>query len=142
MSIFRVLMVTAICLFLPIPVSAAASCKLTYNLKGWSFFYKEYHGSGIVTCKNGQRANVSIVTRGGGLTFGKSEISNGKGVFSEVKDINEIYGTYVVLDAHAGATKSVESQVMTKGVISLAISGKGRGFDLGVTLGEFTISPK
>lgn len=75
------------------------------------------------------------------MTLGKSEINNGKGVFSEVKSINEIYGTYVVLGGHAGATKSVEAQVMTKGEVSLAISGKGRGFDLGVTLGAFTISP-
>ena len=142
MSIFLKLLVTAICLFLSIPASAAmTSCKITYNLKGWSIFYKEYKGNGIVTCNNGQRANVSIITRGGGLTIGKSEINNGKGVFSKVKNINETYGTYVVLDGHAGATKSVEGQVMTKGEVSLAISGKGRGFDLGVTLGAFTIRP-
>ena len=142
MSIFRKLMATAICLILSIPASAAmTSCKITYNLKGWSIFYKEYKGNGIVTCNNGQRANVSIITRGGGLTIGKSEINNGKGVFSKVKNINETYGTYVVLDGHAGATKSVEGQVMTKGEVSLAISGKGRGFDLGVTLGAFTIRP-
>ena len=142
MSTFRKLMVTATCLFLSIPASAAmTSCKITYNLKGWSIFYKEYKGNGIVTCNNGQRANVSIITRGGGLTIGKSEINNGKGVFSKVKNINETYGTYVVLDGHAGATKSVEGQVMTKGEVSLAISGKGRGFDLGVTLGAFTIRP-
>ena len=142
MSRFRTLTVTAISLFITIPASAEmTTCKITYNLKGWSIFYNEYRGNGIVTCLNGQRANVSIVTRGGGLTIGKSEINNGKGVFSEVTNINEIYGTYVVLGAHAGATKSVEGQAMTKGEVSLAISGKGRGFDLGVTLGAFTIKP-
>ena len=142
MSIFRALMVTVICLFLPIPASAAmTSCKITYSLKGWSFVYKEYKGNGIVTCENGQRASVSIITRGGGATLGKSEINNGGGVFSEVKDINEIYGTYFVIDVHAGAVKSVEAQAMTKGEVSLAISGKGRGFDLGIALGAFTIRP-
>ena len=142
MSIFRTLTVTAICIFLSIPASAAmTSCKITYNLKGWSIFYKEYKGNGTVTCKNGQRTNVSIITRGGGLTFGKSEINDGKGVFSGVKNINEIFGTYIVLDGHAGATKSVEGQVMTKGEVSLAISGKGRGFDLGFSVGAFTIKP-
>ena len=142
MNIFRKLTVAAICLFLSIPASAAmTSCKITYNLKGWSIFYKQYKGTGIVTCKNGQRAKVSIVTRGGGLTLGKSEINNGKGKFTVVKNINETYGTYIVLNGHAGATKSVEAQVMTKGEVSLAISGKGRGFDLGVTLGAFTIRP-
>ncbi len=142
MSILRPLIVTAICIFLTNPVSAAmTSCKITYNLKGWSIIYKEYKGSGTVSCKNGQRVNVWIITRGGGLTIGKSEINKGKGIFSEVSHINEIFGTYIVLDGHAGATKSVEAQVMTKGEVSLAISGKGRGFDLGVSLGAFTIRP-
>ena len=140
---FRNLIVaTAVFLFLVNSASAAmTSCRISYNLSGWSFFYKEYRGKGTVTCENGQRTNVSIITRGGGITFGKSEIIDGKGVFSEVKNINEVFGTYIVLDGHAGATKSVEGQVMTKGEVSLAISGKGRGFDLGVALGAFTISP-
>lgn len=142
MSRFRTLMVTAICMYISIPASAEmTTCKLTYNLKGWSIIYNKYKGNGIVTCVNGQRKNVSIITRGGGLTVGKSEINNGKGRFSEVINISEVYGTYVVLGAHAGATKSVEGQVMTKGEVSLAVSGKGRGFDLGITLGAFTIKP-
>ena len=142
MSLFRALLVTVICLFVSIPASAAfTSCKLTYHIKGWSFIYREYRGTGFVTCDNGQRASVNIITRGGGLTLGKSEIDKGKGVFSEVTNINEIYGTYVVLAGHAGATKSAEGQAMTKGEVSLAISGIGRGFDLGLTLGAFTIKP-
>ncbi len=104
--------------------------------------YKEYKGTGHVTCRNGQQANVAIVSRGGGFTMGKSEIDNGSGVISEVKDINEVYGTYVFLEGHAGATKSVEGLVMTKGEVSLVLTGSGRGFDLGVTLGAFTISPR
>ena len=139
---FRTLIIAAICLFLSIPASAAMTiCKITYSLKGWSIFYNEYKGNGTVSCENGKSANVSIITRGGGLTLGKSEINNGKGVFSEVININELYGTYIALGAHAGATKSVESQAMTKGEVSLALSGKGRGFDLGFTLGAFTIRP-
>lgn len=142
MSILRDLIVTVIFLFFSMPASAAmTSCKIAYNLKGWSIFYQTYQGNGIITCNNGQRVGVNLITKGGGLTLGKSEINKGKGVFSEVTNINEIYGTYVVLKGHAGATKSVEGQVMTKGEVSLAISGKGRGFDLGVALGAFTIKP-
>ncbi len=116
MSKFRTLIVTIICFFLSIPVSAAmTTCKMTYNLKGWSFIYKEYKGNGFVNCENGQSANVNIISRSGGFTFGKSDVINGKGVFSEVININEIYGTYIVLDGHAGAVKSVEGQAMTKG---------------------------
>jgi hypothetical protein len=140
MNISSKLMIAAFCLFFTIPASAAmTSCKINYSLRGWSLFYKETKGNGVITCKNGQRANVSIITKGAGLTLGKSEINKGKGKFSAVKNINETFGAYVVLGGHAGAAKSVEGQVMTKGEVSLVISGKGRGFDLGVALGVFTI---
>jgi hypothetical protein len=117
------------------------TCTMSYYLKGWSFIYKTYEGRGTVRCRNGQRANVRITARGGGLTLGKSEIDRGRGVFSNVRDISEIYGTYVSVDAHAGTVKSVEGWAMTKGEVSLALSGKGRGFDLGVAIGAFTIKP-
>lgn len=118
------------------------TCRMTYNTKGWSIFYKEYHGTGVVSCNNGQRVNISIISRGGGLTIGKSEINKGKGRFTKVYNINEIYGTYFALDSHAGATVSVEAQVMTKGEVSLALTGEGRGVDLGVSLSAFTIRPR
>ena len=142
MSLFRLLIATLMCCLLSSPASAAAtSCKIRYQVKGWSIFYKQYKGYGTVKCENGQRTKVSITSRGGGLTVGKSEISKGKGIFSTVNNINEIYGTYIVLDGHAGMTKSAEGQVMTKGEVSLAISGTGRGVDLGVAIGAFTIKP-
>ncbi len=50
------------------------------------------------------------------------------------------FGTYVAAEAHAGAVKSSGAQVMTKGEVSLALSGTGRGFDLGVAFGAMTIS--
>jgi hypothetical protein len=143
MTILKMLLLTIVCLFPVISASAAmTSCRISYNLKGWSVFYKQYKGSGVVRCENGQRRNVSLITRGGGITLGKSEINKGKGKFTEVTNIDEIFGTYVVLDGHAGVTKSAEGQVMTKGEVSLAISGTGRGFDLGAALGAFTITPK
>ena len=143
MKIVRNLAAVAAVLLAALPASAGmTACKLQYSLKGWSFIYKQYKGSGTVTCENGQSAEVSIVTRGGGLTVGKSEIENGKGVFSEVKDIAEVFGTYVSASAGAGATKSVEAQAMTKGEISLAISGTGRGMEIGVAFGSFTIERK
>ena len=141
MRIKLTLIISAFCLVISFPAAAFTSCRLTYHLKGWSFFYKEYSGSGFVKCTNGEHAAVNIITRGGGLTIGKSEISHGKGTFSAVKNIREIYGSYIALDGHAGITKSVEGHVMTKGEVSLAISGIGRGFDLGAALGVFIISP-
>jgi hypothetical protein len=129
-------------LFLFSANAEALTCKITYDIKGWSFVYKQYKGTGLVSCNNGQRASVFIISRGGGLTIGKSQINRGSGAFSSLLDINEIYGTYIALDAHAGAVVSVDAQVMTKGEVSLAISGNGRGMDLGVALSGFTIRPR
>jgi hypothetical protein len=85
---------------------------------------------------------VSIRSKGGGLTFGKTRIENGIGEFSGVRDIHDIPGTYGAAEAHAGAGKSAHAQVVTKGDISLALSGKGEGWDLGVAFGNFIISAR
>lgn len=114
-------------------------CEITFNLKGWSVFYKTAEGSGTVTCSNGQKASVRIKVKGGGLTFGKSEIDNGTGRFSDLKDISEIYGGYAAAEAHAGAGKSTQASVYTKGEVSLALAGKGRGVNVGFDFGKLTI---
>lgn len=119
-----------------------AECKLSFTLKGWSAFYKSARGEGVVTCDNGQRAEVKIRVKGGGLTVGKSEILDGSGRFSDVLDISEVFGSYVAAEAHAGAVRSAGAQAMTKGEVSLALAGVGRGVDLGVAVTKFTIKPK
>lgn len=126
------------------PLSAVAemtSCTMTYRLNGWSFVYKQYDGVGYINCANGQRAQVGLSSKSIGFTLGKSEIE-GTGVFSEVRNLNEIYGHYAALGGHAGLTKSVAGQVLTSGEISLVLSGQGRGVDIGVTLGALSISPR
>ena len=115
-------------------------CALRFNLSGWSIFYKTASGTGTVTCSNGQRASVTIKSKGGGLTVGKSRITGGRGEFSGVRDINDVFGTYATAEAHAGASRSSKAQVMTKGNVSLAMAGKGEGWDLGVAFGKFVIS--
>ncbi|MBB6091498.1 hypothetical protein HNQ60_000344 [Povalibacter uvarum] len=120
--------------------AANVSCSMTFQMKGWSAFYKTASGTGSVRCTNGQTATVKLEAKGGGLTFGKSSIENGNGEFSGVASINEIFGSYVEAEAHAGAVKSSKASVMTKGEVSLALSGTGRGWDLGVAFGKLTIS--
>lgn len=114
------------------------TCKMTFTLSGWSAFYKTYSGSGHVTCSNGQSANVRIRSKGGGLTFGKSTI-HGKGEFTGVSSIGDIYGAYANANAHAGAAKSAGATVVTKGSVSLALAGKGEGWDIGIDFGKFVI---
>lgn len=118
---------------------AKVDCTMKFSMSGWSAFYKRADGTGTVTCNNGQSAKVKLKSRGGGLTAGKSSIEAGKGEFSNVKDISEIFGSYATSEAHAGAVKSSGATAMTKGEVSLALSGTGRGWDLGVDFGKFTI---
>lgn len=123
------------------PAAAASiSCTMKFNMQGWSAFYKTADGDGTIQCSNGQSLQVKLVARGGGLTVGKSSIENGRGKFSAVSSADQLLGTYVAAEAHAGAVKSSGAQVMTKGDVSLALSGAGSGFDLGVVLGAMTIS--
>lgn len=125
-----------------VPAAAAGpvDCKLHYSLSGWSAFYKTASGSGTVTCDNGQTMAVKINAKGGGLTFGKTKISNGTGEFSGVSNIDEVLGTYAASEAHAGASKSADALAMTKGNVSLGLAGKGEGWELGVAFGKFVIS--
>lgn len=115
------------------------SCKMTFQLAGWSVFYKTAKGTGAVTCSNGQSLHVTLRAKGGGLTFGKTKISDGIGKFSGVSSVRDVLGSYANAEAHAGASKSADAQVLTKGNVSLALSGKGEGWNLGVAFGAFII---
>jgi hypothetical protein len=117
----------------------STKCKMKYSLAGWSAGYSTASGHGAITCDNGQSAHVSLRAKGGGPTAGKSKTINGSGTFSEVADISEVFGTYASAEVHAGAGESSAAQVVTKGTVSLAFSGTGKGVDLGVTFGEFVI---
>lgn len=121
------------------PGRATVSCEMTFTMKGWSAFVRRSDGEGAVTCDNGERADVVLSIRGGGLTFGRTEIDEGKGVFSNVVDISEIFGSYAQAEASAGAVESVSAQAMTKGSVSLAITTKGRGWSLGVSGARFSV---
>ena len=115
-------------------------CQLRYNLSGWSLIYKTASGNGTIHCTNGSSMPVRIQLKGGGLTVGKSKITDGRGSFTGASSVGELLGTYASVGAHAGAVKSSNAQVMTKGDISLALSGTGKGWDLGVDGAAFTIS--
>ena len=127
---------------LGVPIEAAAAwvdCEMTFDLSSWAVFYKESEGSGVVRCSNGQRASVRIESKGGGLAFGRSDIVGGRGRFSRVKGIGEIFGTYARAETQAAAGEAAGAQVLTKGDVSLALSGTGRGVEISVAFGSFTI---
>lgn len=122
--------------------AASIDCEMDFSMSGWSAFYKTASGSGTIHCNNGQTLKVKIRTKGGGITFGKQRIDDGKGKFSEVHDIKDLLGTYVSGGAHAGAVKSSAASVVTKGDVSLALAGTGEGINIGVDFGKFVISTR
>ena len=125
------------------PVHAGeVSCTLHYNLSGGGAFYKHSTGSGEVTCSNGQRLAVNIESKAGGLTFGHSSIVDGVGKFTGVTDIHDVIGGYATGEADAGAGNASKAQVVTKGSISLALSGTGKGHTLGVSFGSFILTAR
>src|SRR5438132_12609647 len=102
------------CVFAVAVTSAHArgmtECTMKYNLKGWSAFYKTAGGTGTIRCDNGQKADVRLSARGGGLTAGKTEIRDGTGYFSHVSSIDELFGRYDSASAAAAAGKAASAQ--------------------------------
>jgi hypothetical protein len=129
--------------FVPILGSNAQAgmikCHLKYSLEGWSVFYESATGEGTITCDNGQTVPVVLRAKGGGLTAGKVSIDDGIGEISAVSDIDEIFGRYASAEANAGAGDAASARVVTKGPVSIALSGKGDGINLGWSFGEFVI---
>jgi len=135
--------VVSMAIGLPRAATAAEAdldCKLKFSLAGWSLIYKHSEGSGVVTCANGKSMPVKVEAHGGGITVGKSHIDNGTGRFTDVHRIEDVLGTYAQGDASIGAGKSGTAQVLTKGTVSLALSGAGEGIDIGVSIGGFSIT--
>lgn len=122
--------------------AATTACEMKFTLHGWAAFYKTASGRGTITCDNGQSLDVNLQAKGGGLTAGKSKVDDGFGKFSEVADVHDLLGTYVQAVASAGAGKSSEASVVTKGDISLALAGHGTGIELGISFGKFIISKR
>ncbi len=140
-STVSLLLVLAASAFVAPAAQAAGNieCNLRYDMSGWSVFYKTASGTGTITCDNGMAMPVKLKVKGGGLTIGKSKIVDGTGRFSGAYSPNDLFGTYAAVGAHAGVIRSSGAAAMTKGDISLALAGTGKGWDLGIDGTAFTI---
>jgi hypothetical protein len=116
------------------------NCHMNFTLSGWSAIYKTATGSGTLTCGS-HSVPVKLSAKGGGLTVGKYKITNGQATFSNVDTMHEVFGNYAMASAHAGAVKSARTAVMSKGSVTMALSGTGNGWDIGVGFGDFKIKP-
>ncbi len=136
------LVLTLLLLALPAVAEAqSTTCRMNFNLRGWSLGLKSATGEGTISCDNGQTAEVAIRAKGAGLSAGKYEIRDGHGRFSAVTDLRDLYGSYAAGDVGAGFVKEGEAMAMSKGSVNLALAGKGTGFDLGAAIEKFTIRP-
>jgi len=127
-------------LLTPFSLSAAEStCRIKYNLSGWSFLYQRYTGTGVITCDNGQVANVSLSLHGAGLTAGIIDIKDAKGKFTGVNDIQELYGTHFTVGVNAGFARAGSARALFKGYIASGAAGKGGGYTLSGTFAGLTI---
>ncbi|MBM4382630.1 MAG: hypothetical protein FJ091_04600 [Deltaproteobacteria bacterium] len=124
----------------PTTAEPKIECEMKFTLRGWSFGFRSANGAGTVTCSNGETFPVKLRIRGAGFTVGKSVIEDGRGTFSSVARVDEILGGYAAAEAAAGVVKSAGGQVLTKGEVSLALGGTGRGWDLGVSIGRLQIT--
>jgi hypothetical protein len=127
------------------PLAAAAadrdlSCDLKFSARSWSVIYERVEGSGTVHCKDGSTMPVTISAKGLGITAGKWKITDGKGRFTHVNAIDDVLGEYLAVSGNVGVGKAGTAQVLTKGKVSLALAGKGDGFDIGVAVNDFLIT--
>lgn len=127
-------------LWAPVAYAGSTKCTLTFDLHEWAALYESATGTGKITCDNGESARVTIRSKGGGLSVGKFKISDGRGSFTDVSSINQVFGTYVAADTSAGARKAADAWVVTKDKVSLALAGTGEGWELGFSVAEFVIT--
>src|SRR5215467_4038545 len=130
----------AACVFVPVAYAGSTKCLLTFDLHEWAALYESATGNGKITCDNGQSANVAIRSKGGGLSVGKFTIKDGRGSFTDVSSIDEVFGKYVATERDAAAAKAADAWVMTKDKVSLALAGTGKGWELGFSVDEFIIT--
>jgi hypothetical protein len=118
------------------------SCTLSFDLKGWSAVYKSASGSGKITCDNGEKADVKLSAKGAGLTAGKYVVKGGRGKFSAVGSIRDLFGRYASAGTSVsagGAPVAADLQVVSKGKVTLGLAGASFGVNVGVSVGELTI---
>lgn len=139
-AIFVLIMVFCLSFSSAYAAGKETKCRMKFTLNGKSFLYDKSSGAAEIICDNGQAANVLLDIKGGGFTAGKSRLS-GVGTFSPVWDISELYGSYARAEAHAGVVESAGAQVLAKGEVSLALSGTGKGVNLGISFGKVIIKP-
>jgi len=110
--------------------SHLTSCTMAFESTEWALVVEAGNGQGKVTCENGQSADVRIELSGLGAALGEMKIDKGRAVFTNVKSIDEVFGSYTGSGGGGGAIKAGGGAALTKGDVSVVLYGVGRGMDL------------
>lgn len=140
---FICLLLAAAAAAMATPVGASDKelrCRLQFSSREWSAVYASSTGTGQVTCDDGTSMPVTISAKGIGITAGKWKITDGKGTFTHVSRIEDVLGNYLAVSGDVGVSKAGTARALSKGKVSLALAGKGEGFDLGVAISSFKIA--
>jgi hypothetical protein len=127
----------------PMMLSAAEShvdCNLRFTAGQWSPQQAAVTGAGMLTCTNGSAMPVMVGASGPGIAAGRWSITDGRGAFGRVARIEDILGSYAAIEGDIGVSAAGTVQALTKGKLSLRLSGKGQGFSAGIAIRDFSIS--
>lgn len=139
---FTPFLIVAAAMAVPGVVSAAErdlSCRLKFTSRECCALYDSAVGEGTVTCKDGSSIPVAINAKGVGVTAGKWKITDGKGKFTHAAKIDDVLGSCLAVGGDVGMAKAGTAKILAKGKVSLALAGKGEGFDIGIAISDFKI---
>lgn len=117
-------------------------CRISFSSDEWSAAYARMVGQGVVSCNDGSSQPVWLWAEGVGVTAGMWKITDGKGRFHNVVRIDDVLGEYISLSGDIGISKAVTARILSKGEVTLSLTGKGEGFDVGIAINKVKITAK
>ncbi|MDO8526565.1 MAG: hypothetical protein Q7T03_02635 [Deltaproteobacteria bacterium] len=121
---------------IPLQVEATMQCELKFDMKTGT------KGEGTVTCDKGQPTAVLVHTDYSWTTLFRKKQIDTHGHFSQVNNIDELFGRYVDFQGSDNAVSDPHKTVIIwKRNISLAFSGTREDWHPENPLGEFILSP-
>jgi hypothetical protein len=108
---------------------ATIKCTLRFDSTSWSFLVSKGKGEGKVSCDNGQEADVVISSTSVGVSLGAEKYENATGKFTNVTDIEDIFGKYNASSAAmaAGGSAGAAGLIKKDGDVKLGMFGTGKG---------------
>lgn len=138
------MLIAAVACIMASPIFRAAEghldCTLRFTARQWSPLRGAVTGTGMLMCTDGSAVPVIVDASGPGITAERWNITDGWGVFDHVTRMEDALGRYTAIEGDIGVSAAGTVQTLTKGKLSLGLSGKGKGFVAGIAIRNFSIS--